>query len=235
MWFWIVFLYSVSLFIPTSSSFDYYQIVQQWPPSYCYVVQAVQHYCFVPHPVNFTIHGLWPGDSTKDDLWRGDSTKDDLWLSDFTKNLTFYRPRPPLRQRDVPLSGLLMGELLRDWPDLNGYPAKFWSYEWKKHGKIYGLRRPYYFRTALKLKHLFNPLSYLADARIIPSVGSPYNINDIFRAISGKIGVQPRLHCSGNLLLEISICVSLSLQKIDCPRTRDAYWSCAFQDIYFLK
>lgn len=62
MRFFALFLFSLSLFLSTTfSALDYFQLVLQWPPTYCHDRSP----CTIPSPTNFTIHGLWPSDSTK--------------------------------------------------------------------------------------------------------------------------------------------------------------------------
>ena len=52
----IVSIFNLALLtLCVKAQFDYFQMVQQWPPATCSGVR-----CYANPPAMFTIHGLWP-------------------------------------------------------------------------------------------------------------------------------------------------------------------------------
>ena len=121
------------LVISTLVADSYYQLVLQWPPTYCVTVNYCSS-CSSPH--KFTIHGSWPSDTNTN--WK--------------PNCTVPFLNSPIG--DQPGMNQLLPMLLKEWPDLKDLesPDSFWKYQWNKHGWCTYSNVSTYFNTTLALK-----------------------------------------------------------------------------------
>eukprot|EP01121_Diplochlamys_sp_Union-15-3_P004006 TRINITY_DN1396_c0_g2_i3.p1 TRINITY_DN1396_c0_g2~~TRINITY_DN1396_c0_g2_i3.p1 ORF type:complete len:207 (+),score=26.77 TRINITY_DN1396_c0_g2_i3:44-664(+) len=191
-------IFILSLFITLSFaqnySWDYLLFVQQWPGTVC------SGHCT---PTDWTIHGLWP------------NRNDGSWPS--------YCPGP-----DFSLSNIssLVPSMKILWPDLEeNDDNSFWSHEWSKHGTCAMTDVPLdtqfnFFSATLKLRQSVNLLKALSVSGITP--GKSYTTSQIHQAIQSSIGFDPSLDCRNGNLQEIHLCVSKSLEFVNCQGLTDS-------------
>jgi len=116
------------------------------------------------------------------------------------------------------------------WPSNNGNNQGFWAHEWEKHGTCSEFSQLEYFEQSINLQIKNNVKSALATSWITPSSSNTYFSSSIIQAVKTSNGATPVIHCSGNLLTEVGICLQKSsLNVMDCPDSINAnnnYWSC---------
>ncbi|XP_022945020.1 ribonuclease 1-like isoform X1 [Cucurbita moschata] len=130
---------SLLLFFNSVYSFDYFQMVLQWPPATCKTKDVV---CYTAPPKMFTIHGLWP--------------------SYFSGDMVVCTSKPKLdpTKQLAPLKT----QLEMYWPDvISGDHETFWKHEWDKHGKCSLFTQYQYFEVSLRIRlnSTFNIISHL--------------------------------------------------------------------------
>ncbi|KAK2986253.1 hypothetical protein RJ640_021822 [Escallonia rubra] len=181
------------------SAFDFFKLVQQWPPTFCEL-----HGCAQPIIKTFTIHGLWPDNYT---TTLGLCTGRKFWSfkdTAFIQNLTVR------------------------WPNLkdpsNSEP--FWLYEWKKHGTCSENLYPQeaYFKLAMQLYDRLNLLEVLAKSNINPGAISNHLLSQVNNSLVAYTGKVLDFRCQlnqrtppRNLLKEVVSCYNPSGSAIDCP------------------
>nr|BAA24018.1 ribonuclease precursor [Nicotiana alata] len=187
---------------PIYGTFEYMQLVLQWPTAFCHTTA-----CTII-PTNFTIHGLWPDNvSTMLNYCEGRKNKYDSITDDKRKS-----------------------DLYEHWPDLIIDKAdcldhqNFWEHEYNKHGTccLPSYNQEQYFNLALALKDKFDLLTSLRSHGIIP--GTQYTVQRINRTIKAVTQGYPNLSCTKGItmeLLEIGICFDSRVKKvIDCPHPK---------------
>nr|BAF91848.1 Se-RNase [Prunus salicina] len=198
-------------------SYDYFQFVQQWPPTNC----KVRTKCSNPRPLQiFTIHGLWPSNYS---------------------NPTMPSNCNGSKFEDRKVSPQLRSKLKRSWPDVeSGNDTKFWEGEWNKHGTCseQTLNQMQYFERSHSMWYSFNITEILRNASIVPSATQTWTYSDIVSAIKTATQRTPLLRCkpqpktksqtksqpksqANSLLLhEVVLCYGYNaLKLIDCNRT----------------
>ncbi|CAM9002058.1 unnamed protein product [Rhodiola kirilowii] len=189
----------------SSSNFDFFFFVQQWPGAYC---DSKQSCCFptTGKPASdFSIHGLWP------------NFKDGSYPSNCD-------PDSPFDESKVTD---LISSMRKNWPTLacpSGDGIKFWTHEWEKHGTCSEsiLDQHSYFQSTLALKTKSNILQSLISTGIKPDDGF-YSLADIKDAIKQGTGFEPFIECnndsSGNSqLYQVYLCVDTTgADLIECP------------------
>nr|QCF59413.1 S23-RNase [Prunus dulcis]QDB64821.1 S23-RNase [Prunus dulcis] len=192
-------------FIMSTGSYDYFQFVQQWPPTNCRV--RIKRPCSKPRPLqNFTIHGLWPSNysnPTKPSNCNG--TKFDA-----------RKVSPKMRIK-----------LKISWPDVeSGNDTRFWEGEWNKHGTCSRerLNQMQYFERSHDMWLSYNITEILKNASIVPNATQKWSYSDIISPIKAATGSTPLLRCKqakNTLLLhEVVFCYEYDAKKqIDCNRT----------------
>ncbi|KAL7132840.1 hypothetical protein ABFS83_12G101600 [Erythranthe nasuta] len=186
----------------SSSDFDFFYFVQQWPGSYCDTRQSCCYPTTGKPDEDFSIHGLWPNYNTG--KWPqncgSQSSLDRSEISD------------------------LMSRMHKDWPTLACPSAdgmRFWGHEWDKHGTCTSFDQHTYFQFALDLKNKANLLQVLAKSGIRP--GNFYGLESIKQAIQEGVGYEPYIDCNvdseGNhQVFQVYLCVDKSATKfIRCP------------------
>ncbi|KAL4374422.1 hypothetical protein HN51_008220 [Arachis hypogaea] len=176
------------LFRPTYSTYQYFKLSLQWPPSFQqrYGVRTIQK--------NFTIHGLWPQNFSGP------------WPHDCSLSHSF----------EANTVNILGRQLAIDWPNLHGqkWNNKFWEAQWLKHGtcSLNNFKQLQYFSLAIGIKNKLDILGMLENAGIRPNATITYNYIDIVDAIKAKIGpFEPELYCvmphnNVVLLFEVRVC-----------------------------
>ncbi|XP_050384240.1 ribonuclease MC-like [Argentina anserina] len=205
--------------------YQYFQLVQQWPPNRCL---GKQKPCFKV-PQVFTIHGLWPSNHTNNNLQHS------------CKGSTF--PSGAINGNQT-----LLTQLMQAWPNVEtGNDEWFWKSEWYNHGTC--SEQTYtsleYFRRSLEIHKSFNITDILVKGGVIS--GAQYQIDwnstDVESMIQAKTKFLPLLRCRneylllkggnqirGPLLFEISLCYDY--KGIDMINCTSAYGVCP-QKLYF--
>nr|AAL35960.2 RNase [Prunus dulcis]QBY91669.1 ribonuclease [Prunus dulcis]QBY91672.1 ribonuclease [Prunus dulcis]QBY91675.1 ribonuclease [Prunus dulcis]QBY91678.1 ribonuclease [Prunus dulcis] len=191
-------------YVMSSGSYDYFQFVQQWPPTNCRV--RMKRPCSNPRPLQyFTIHGLWPSNfsnPTKPSNCNG--TKFDA------------RKVYPEMRSDLKIS----------WPDVeSGNDTKFWEDEWNKHGTCseQTLNQFQYFERSHEMWMSYNITEILKNASIVPHPAKTWTYSDIVSPIKAATGRTPLLRCkydnNTQLLHEVVFCYGYkAIKQIDCNR-----------------
>ncbi|XP_062872418.1 ribonuclease T2-like [Trichomycterus rosablanca] len=147
----------------------------QWPGSFCLGIDN-KNICRIPQNIDYwTIHGLWP-----------------LHARNCCRCWPIFHSH--LQELEPEISQL--------WPSLiksRSYFA-FWKDEWFKHGTCAACvenmgSAPHYFRTALKLRMLFEFDSLLAIAGIKPSCNVSYKYDEVHDALGPLLGDNYVLQC----------------------------------------
>nr|BAA83479.1 S1-RNase [Prunus avium]CAC27784.1 RNase S1 [Prunus avium] len=194
-------------YVMSSGSYDYFQFVQQWPPTNCRV--RIKRPCSKPRPLqNFTIHGLWPSNysnPTKPSNCNGSKYED-------------RKVYPKLRSK-----------LKRSWPDVeSGNDTRFWEGEWNKHGRCseQTLNQMQYFEISHDMWVSYNITEILKNASIVPHPTQKWSYSDIVSPIKTATKRTPLLRCKTDpatnteLLHEVVFCYEYhALKQIDCNRT----------------
>nr|ADZ48271.1 S-locus-associated ribonuclease [Prunus speciosa] len=195
-------------FIMSAGSYDYFQFVQQWPPTNCKVRGKP---CSKPRPLQiFTIHGLWPSNYSN-------PTRPSNCIGSLFEEGKLY---PQLRLN-----------LKRSWPDVeSGNDTKFWSGEWNKHGRCseQTLNQRQYFERSHAMWNSYNITNILENAQIVPNATQTWKYSDIVSPIKTATGRTPLLRCKSDpkksnnyqFLHEVVFCYGYRAKKqIDCNRT----------------
>nr|AAP92438.1 S-RNase [Prunus avium] len=188
-------------------SYDYFQFVQQWPPTNCRV--RIKRPCSNPRPLQYsTIHGLWPSN--------------------------YSNPTKPsncngLKFEAKKLSPEMQTKLKKSWPDVeSGNDTKFWEGEWNKHGKCseQTLNQMQYFERSFAMWKSYNITEILKNASIVPHPTQTWKYSDIASPIKAVTKTTPLLRCKRDhpnkpeLLHEVVLCLDYNgLIQIDCNRT----------------
>nr|AAP92436.1 S-RNase [Prunus avium] len=204
-------------YVMSSGSYDYFQFVQQWPPTNCRV--RIKRPCSNPRPLqNFTIHGLWPSN------YSNPTMPSNCAGSEF---------------KERKLSPKLRSKLKRSWPDVeSGNDPRFWEGEWSKHGKCseQTLNQMQYFQRSHEMWQSFNITEILRNASIVPHPTQTWTYSDIVSPIKAVTQTTPLLRCkfppksqtksqpksqaTSQLLHEVVLCYDYdALRLIDCNRT----------------
>nr|AHJ59551.1 S-RNase 53 [Prunus armeniaca] len=210
-------------FVMSTGSYDYFQFVQQWPPTTCNAPKK----CSKSPPLQiFTIHGLWPSNYSNPTL------PSNCNGSQFEDRKVY----PELRS-----------DLKRSWPDVkNGNDTNFWAGEWNKHGTCSEdtLNQMQYFERSHDMWISYNITKMLKSAQIVPNARRTLSYSDIVSPIKTATGRTPLLRCkphpksqtksqpksqaksqpnsqaNSQLLHEVVFCYDYdALVLIDCNRT----------------
>nr|ABY82413.1 self-incompatibility associated ribonuclease [Prunus pseudocerasus] len=187
-------------------SYDYFQFVQQWPPTNCRVRKRP---CSKPRPLqNFTIHGLWPSN------YSNPTMPSKCTGSQFKKENVY----PQLRSK-----------LKISWPDVeSGNDTRFWESEWNKHGRCseQTLNQVKYFQRSHAMWRSHNVTEILRNASIVPHPTQTWTYSDIVSPIKAATKRTPLLRCKRDpttnteLLHEVVFCYDYKAKiQIDCNRT----------------
>nr|ABW08113.1 S7-RNase [Prunus avium] len=192
-------------FIMSTGSYDYFQFVQQWPPTNCRV--RIKQPCSNPRPLQyFTIHGLWPSNYSNPTM-----------PSNCIGSQFEWRKLYPHMRSKLKIS----------WPDVeSGNDTKFWEGEWNKHGtcSVEKLNQMQYFERSYAMWRSYNITKILQNASIVPSTTRTWTYSDIVSPIKAATGRTPLLRCKQDkktqLLHEVVLCFDYNaLIHIDCNRT----------------
>nr|BAC56115.1 S1-RNase [Prunus mume]BAF91149.1 S-ribonuclease [Prunus mume] len=184
-------------------SYDYFQFVQQWPPTTC----RVRGKCSNPRPIQiFTIHGLWPSN------YSNPTTPSNCIGSQFKESMVSPRLRSKLK---------------RSWPNVEGSnDTRFWEGEWNKHGRCsqQTLNQYQYFERSHEMWHFHNITNILKNASIVPHPTQTWTYSDIVSTIKAVTQTTPLVRCKQHkktqLLHEVVLCFEYkALKQIDCNRT----------------
>nr|BAJ24883.1 self-incompatibility associated ribonuclease [Prunus persica] len=195
-------------YVMSSGSYDYFQFVQQWPPTNCRV--RVKRPCSNPRPLQyFTIHGLWPSNYSNPKM------PSNCTGSQFKKQNLY-----PYMQSKLKIS----------WPDVeSGNDTKFWEGEWNKHGTCSErtLNLMQYFQRSHAMWKSHNITEILKNASIVPHPTKTWKYSDIESPIKRATKRTPVLRCKRDpvqantqLLHEVVFYYEYdALKLIDCNRT----------------
>ena len=140
------------------ASWDYYEFVQSWVPTYC----LMKGNCNITLS-KFIIHGLWP------------SRFDGTWPS--------YCQKIPFNKTSI---YNITNKLKNDWSDNNSLEYSFWEHEWNKHGVCTDMNQYHYFNKTLQLYDKYNISNILLNCNITPSTSKFYPIDDIYTCLDKK-------------------------------------------------
>nr|WRO64818.1 self-incompatibility RNase [Prunus salicina] len=194
-------------YVMSSGSYDYFQFVQQWPPTNCRVRNKP---CSKPRPLqNFTIHGLWPSN------YSNPTMPSKCTGSRFKKENVY----PQLRSK-----------MKISWPDVeSGNDTRFWESEWNKHGTCSEgtLNQVQYFQRSHAMWRSHNVTEILRNASIVPHPTQTWSYSDIVSPIKTATKRTPLIRCKYDkktqLLHEVVFCYEYNaLKQIDCNRTAAA-------------
>jgi ribonuclease T2 len=97
----------------------------------------------------------------------------------------------------------------------------FWAHEFDKHGSCANstfIKNEHdYFASSIKLQKQINLVNMLAQGGITPG-SSPIPANNVFQAVQAVTGSSPQLHCIGQKLVELRVCVDKNLQYTNCDQ-----------------
>jgi len=187
---------------------DFFMLVTEWPFSSCEKENAThQHECVIPDIVDgWVLHGLWP--SCNNGKYPATCTQEKF---DFSK------------VED------LNDRLMKYWPNLFADESKtsFWKHEYEKHGTcaetVQGFETEHdFFKVTLDLRDKYDMGRVLSDQGITPRV-IPYKGADVKKAIDNGLTKKGCATCQkvkgvdGYVLMSTTVCLSKSLQLIDCP------------------
>ena len=186
-----------------AGNFDYFTLSMEWPRGFCTGMKAKGRDCDVSKDVpGWVLHGLWPSNKGKDEP-------------------NNCKPAPEFNIKDIES---LEGEMKKYWPKLldGGAIYSFWKHEYTKHGtcaaSLDGFRTvEEYFRKALDLLHLSEPLDKLNSEGISPREEA-YAAHEVKGALHRAYGAEVCVQCKENILTEIHVCHDKDLEKIDCPK-----------------
>ncbi|KAK2154596.1 hypothetical protein LSH36_264g04045 [Paralvinella palmiformis] len=120
----------------------------------------------------------------------------------------------------------IIGDLLEFWTNLYAEKSakSFWEHEWYKHGtcatSVSKFNNEYhYFKGTLDLHTKFNLTRFLEERGILPSSVHDYQYTDLLKALQKKtvLSCYHDKTTRVQFLSSIEICLSKSLQWIDCP------------------
>mmetsp|Transcript_12698 Transcript_12698/g.35719 ORF Transcript_12698/g.35719 Transcript_12698/m.35719 type:complete len:172 (+) Transcript_12698:564-1079(+) len=114
----------------------------------------------------------------------------------------------------------IMPELEQQWPSLKMPNIAFWAHEWGRHGTCAISMFPSehdFFQAVLKLHAKLDIAAALKRSGIYPSAHTPYKAESISTAIKKAFGEYPMLHCEGDELNEVWMCISKDLSVMRCP------------------
>ncbi|XP_022932791.1 ribonuclease MC-like [Cucurbita moschata] len=199
------FIVSIFKFVLLTScvkaQFDYFQMVQQWPPATCSGVR-----CYANPPAMFTIHGLWPSNYS---------------------NVPLVCAGQPFNPAQI---ATLVPQLNTYWPDvISGNNQRFWKHEWDSHGTCSDppFNQLQYFQTTLNIRtnHNYDLLAILNTAGLGPTATNTRQYGAIEGAIQAATGKKPGLRCNKNAqskkkqLFEIILCFDKNgVTLIDCTQ-----------------
>ncbi|CAK9322663.1 unnamed protein product [Citrullus colocynthis] len=187
----MIFIFSLALLMFSArAQYEYFQMVQQWPPATCSAVRAG---CRGQPPAMFTIHGLWPSNYSTARLVCTGVAFDPTQIAAIRPQLNTY------------------------WPDvIQGNNQNFWKYEWNRHGKCSDppFNQLQYFQTTLNIRtnHNYDLLAILNAAGLGPTGTTVRQYQAIESAIQAATGNKPGLRCNTNArtgrsqLYEIILC-----------------------------
>ncbi|CAN0896960.1 Intracellular ribonuclease LX [Linum grandiflorum] len=193
----------------TSTSFDYYALVLQWPPGFCHKDHPDVNICKRSVRSILTIHGLWPSNV------RGGnpSPVHRSWLSDRGLQRIILQNRWPS-----------ITKLQKSWPQVlyGRTDWEFWAQEWNRHGRADTGTESEYFARALDAYDDHDPMIDLQRAGIVPDEVKTYSTPSFQAAIDGN----PQLRCFKNpeadnyILYEIKSCYEAvsGTRRTECPR-----------------
>nr|BAG74776.1 S3-RNase [Prunus mume] len=191
-------------YVMSSGSYDYFQFVQQWPPTNC---RARRRPCSKPRPLqNFTIHGLWPSN------YSNPTMPSNCKGSQFEARKVY-----PQLQSNLKIA----------WPDVeSGNDTRFWEGEWNKHGRCseQTLNLMQYFERSYGMWKSYNITEILKNASIVPHPTQTWTYADIVSPIKTATKRTPLLRCrqdkNTQWLHEVVFCYEYhALKQIDCNRT----------------
>lgn len=183
-----------ALFLPHHSyaqspgDFDYYVLSLSWTPTFCQLTGngRGEAQCASERPRAFVLHGLWP---------------------QYTRGFPeFCQGRHPPRIPESTISRTL---------DL--MPSRgLIIHEWQRHGTCSGLDPQSYFDLARRaFNQIVIPEAYRVPGRIAET--SPADVTAAFVAANPGLSRDGMsVSCRGNLLEEVRICLSRTLQKRRC-------------------
>jgi len=181
----------------TKPVFDYFYFVREWGATYC------EHgTCSKTPPKKFTIHGLWPE-----------------YLAGGWPEFCPSKARVPHFDPDAVAD--LVPEMQSEWPALVMADGVFWEHEWQRHGScalsLFGGERAY-FSSTLELHKKYDIAAALREAGVKPSIlFRQYHTKDVMGALELGFGHKPQLHCVGDELNEVWMCIDKDLRPMSCP------------------
>ncbi|XP_038906187.1 ribonuclease MC-like [Benincasa hispida] len=198
----VISIFSLALLVfSVKAQYDYFQMVQQWPPATC---SGVGVRCRAQPPSMFTIHGLWPSNYSTAHLVCTGLPFDPTQIAAIRPQLNTY------------------------WPDvIRGNNQRFWQHEWDAHGTCSDppFNQRQYFQTTLNIRmnHNYDLLAILNAAGLGPTATMVRQYQAIENAIQAATGKIPGLRCNTNAqtgsrqLFEIILCFDKNgVTLIDC-------------------
>ncbi|XP_063678056.1 ribonuclease Oy-like [Bolinopsis microptera] len=198
--------------LAVGESYNYFNLVRQWTPNMCY--KAKKSCRNMPSYVSeWTVHGLWPSYNEYD------------WPEDCQNHCV-------LRSSEI---SHLEREMNREWP--TSYSSQnygFWRHEYCKHGTCCTDKfrtAADYFKGALNLHQKYDMDRALRNGGIVPSTAKAYRVSDFDRALKTAFGVskvgywcrfaKDNKGIYRQLLWQVSLCISKSLNVVECPADDD--------------
>lgn len=145
----------------------------------------------------WVIHGLWP------------QRNDGSWPSNCGARYDGSKIRD------------LVPQLERVWPDLERNDEQgFWSHEYTKHGSCsnstYIHDEHDYFSRSIGLQKQVDLVTILKNGGVTP--GGTYSATQVFQAVQAVTNSSPQLHCIGQKLVELRVCVDKNLAYTNCDQ-----------------
>ena len=188
----------------TDYDYDYDLLTLRWPPSICGGNDCPKY------PNNtWVIHGLWP--TFNNNSWPQ--------FCCFDRHFHIEQLEPIKTQMET------------YWPNLEEGRGEdsLWQHEWQKHGTCTKTKQIDYFNSTLSLFKMFQIYEWLKESNILPSNEKTYEVSDIKKVLSNKLGHSVLITCpssrsetventgKAHTIKEIRICISRNTsQVIDC-------------------
>lgn len=183
-------------FVDGQTEFDHYTLALQWPTTFCSLNDCKR----TPPPI-WIVHGLWPTSANAQK-----PSDQPHYCGGQPFNLTHIEQK-------------VLTWMSKHWPNLKNTNAKFWRYQWEKHGTCANLKINDYFLFVKLLVTKINMREILEKAKI--KYNKTYQISKIEAKVRDFTKKRAQSVSIKKTLLEIRICFNRTFTYTDC--THDSH------------